>query len=98
MRKGAKNRTMARRTACEKDAEKWTDSVGPSLLAFFHSLFPIRAFPHYLNAWNRLVSGQLLCLVPRVSASGRFDCISNKQLPTTICVDEKVVVVRGAVS
>ena len=31
--------------ASEKDAGKWTDG---------RLAFPIRAFPHYLNAWNRL--------------------------------------------
>ena len=53
MGESAKNRATARRTARENDEEKkkWTL---PSLPAFFHSLSPVRAFPHYPNAWNRL--------------------------------------------
>ena len=54
--KGAKKRATARRTASEKDAGKWTP-LSPVSPRFFHSLFrPVRAFPHYLKAWNRLVN------------------------------------------
>ena len=33
-----------------KMAGKWTDS----LPAFYHAFAPVRAFSHYLNAWDRL--------------------------------------------
>ena len=52
MGKGTKNRATAERTASEKDAVK-----SPRV---FSLAFPIRAFPHYLNAWNRL-KGRYIC-------------------------------------
>ena len=42
--KAAKNRATPRRTATEKNS-------GPRV---FHSLSPVRAFPHYQNARDRL--------------------------------------------
>ena len=54
--KGARNRATAWRTASEKKAGKMDGELPPlpSLPAFFRSLCPVRAFPHYLNAWGRL--------------------------------------------
>ena len=60
MGKGTKNRATARRTASEKKAGKMDRerSPLPSLPAFFRSLSPVRAFHHYLNAWDRLRDGE----------------------------------------
>ena len=58
--KGAKSRAMGRRTASEKRREKWTDRGSPSSQTPrdpFLSLSPVRSFPHYINAWDRLISG-----------------------------------------
>ena len=58
--KAAKYRATARRTASEKDAGKMDGQSPPR---FFHSLSPVRAFPHYLNAWNRQVTGKNKCVL-----------------------------------
>ena len=73
MGKGAKNRATVRiRTACEKDAGKMEGQRG-----FFHQLFPLRAFPHYLNAWDRLRGETLFVHFSRVF----FACCSRRRRP-----------------
>ena len=63
MGKGAKNRVTARRTASEKNAGKMNGHpVSPHfLLAFSSTRLSPPAFPHYLNAWDRLSQVLLDC-------------------------------------